>query len=571
MSRLLLLLIVLSIGMPLWRCTEHEGEVTSPPLSRHPEATGRLTLAAPTESFGEILVNGARPTSISGYSIRYVPKAGFAPYVRGADSNKIVSLGTGTIQGRIECISPGTASCGRFPFFDGFHITESEVPDIWNGVWTAILSVNGIDSCSRDFAFSHVNFSSTNDNFLDTHASDITITMNISSNGTCLGTSIRAVDNPNGLPIPGTRLNAGFPTGVIDRFVGDTVIFSANPSGGLGSYKFAWKAVSAQETGDTVNFSGSTFTPDRSDTLVFAQPGTYYVRVLVRDGSDSPSQGGHYALGGVCIVRVQARPQLAAQAVSHSLPSVVTQYVWYATSLTMKNVGQETWTGTPFALSQIPSQYWSPSSAGLGGATVRTHQSHAFFFNFGMMDTRTGWQNSYWKVSKQGALFDVSNGWQIFVKPGSPGPGPGAHSPLGDFDFFAFLRPQDAYAAQSDDVVQRVRIERVELPTQLIQETGQYSLRYEAALDEVWDVNFEFYIEYDPLIFDIGRLSGGPQGNSHRITVESPVPGRLYVRGVRTGAEGLAGHGLIFDLPLKLRSAAAVPLLLPVIEVKAFR
>ncbi|MGH7553857.1 MAG: hypothetical protein ACREMQ_12600, partial [Longimicrobiales bacterium] len=408
-----------------------EKEVTNPLESRTEEfERRRLFLAAPSEIFGEILVNGNRPTNITPYSIRFVPKAGFGRYYKGSSGNKVITEASASIGSTVQCPIPGGAGCGTFGAFDGYDTTELQTPKLWNGVWTAelIIRTTTTDTCRVDFAFNHVDGKSGNGSFLDTHAGDQKIKFNVSSSGNCLaGTGVEG--DPFLHPRATSLLQALFQPGTpatFSGFTGDSFSLPARAQGGRGSYKYAWKTFSTADTvtfgAFTVNFSGVEFITQATKTVAFSQPGTYFLQYLLRDGNDVDGQGGNYAFSGVCRFEIATRPALGAKAVSNTLPGVATQYSWYATSATLKNVGTQTWTGTAFGLFQMPGQYWSPTSVAYGTGSTATHQTKTYYFNVGMMSSHTGWQNNYWKMKKSGVYFGDSIGTRTFVKASSEPP-----------------------------------------------------------------------------------------------------------------------------------------------------
>lgn len=552
-----------------------------------PEASHRLTLTAPTESFGEILENGSYPSDVSRYSIRYFPKSGFDRYVKGSSQDKVVTEATAPVAGKVLCVSPGTESCGRLPFFDGFQVQEIETPDIWDGSWTAELSVRQLDDtskkCTVDFGFNHIDNDPKNGSFFDIHAGDQKIRFNVSSSGSCTGQFVLDAGYFR-QPIPPSPLRAKFPAGTpappqaIRGYVGDAFVLQAVPSGGFGSYRYAWKVVAkadpVQFGGLTADFSGVEFGTSSTKTVTFMQPGTYWARYLLRDGDDVEGHGGNYALSPLCIIEVASRPQLGAQAVSHTLPGTATQYTWYATSVTLKNIGTQTWSGSSFSLGQMPSQYWSPTSATFGSGTVATNQTKSFNYNTGMMGSWVGWQNNYWKIRNSGVAFGDSIGRRSYVKVGSEPP-PVASEGWNWHDLLARLGPPAVQAVAplvtsvQGDVVQTAEVRDFPLPKEEIAATGEFRIRYAASLAEPWDVDFIFEVEYDPTVFDLGKLKKGARGESHAIQVDLVAPGLLIVVGKRIGRPGLEGDGLIFEVPLVLKSGATIPDTFPRVTLTA--
>lgn len=506
----------------------------------------------------------------------------------GSNGNKIVSEATASIFSPVKCETPGQSSCGDFAFFDGFDTTEAQGPDLWNGVWTAELSVAPIppatlpNKCTIDFAYNHYSSTTVNGAFFDIFAGDQKIEFNVSSSGSCTGSILPGGPNNPVHPKPSTPLRANFAPGtpsLIRGFVGDSLKVTASPQGGLGiGRRFAWKSFPYnQGIGTTVDFSGVDFGGRQDTTFVFLQTGAYAVRYLLRDGNDINGQGGHYALSGVCTFDITARPALAARAVSHSLPGTATTYTWYATSVTLKNVGTETWTGTAFTLGQMAYQYWSPSGMGMGTGSVATHKTKTFSYNIGMMGPYTGWQNNYWKMRKSGVAFGDSIGTRSYVKAGSGPPPPEARLELDWGGLLAWIGPRAAYAALpadrvlQGDVLQVVEARDFPLPVEEIAATGEFRLRYEAALAEPWDVDFVFVVEYDPAVFEPGKVQRGTRGGTHTIQLEADLPGRLVVTGKRIGGSKLEGEGLIFDVPLVLKPGAAVPATFPLVSLTALQ
>ncbi|MGH7558120.1 MAG: hypothetical protein ACREMD_10180 [Gemmatimonadota bacterium] len=509
----------------------------------------------------------------------------FGRYYKGSEFNKIVTEASASISSGVECEVPGASSCGGFSWFDGFKNPGQGTPNLWNGVWWVRLTVSPIppatttQRCSVAMAHNHIDTGGANGTFFDLFAGDQKVEFNVASSGSCSGSVLPAGPSDPVQPIASTKLEALFQTGTpatFTGFVGDSFSLTAAPKGGRSSYKFAWKTIpNAEVEVFTTDFSGVEFNTQSTKTVTFSQAGTFWLRYLLRDGNDVKSQGGNYAVSGVCRFDITTRPALGAKWVSHTLPGTATQYTWYATSVTLKNVGTETWTGTAFGLFQMPSQYWSPTSVAYGSGSTATNQTKSYYFNVGMMSAHTGWQNNYWKMKKSGVSFGDSIGTRSFVKVGSEPP-PAASRAVEWL--LARLSPESVQAAVASwrsfpqaEVVHAVEARDFPLPVEEIETTGQFLLRYEASLVDPWDVDFHMAVDYDPAIFEPGKVKPGVRGGSHRIELEAVAPGRVVVHGTRVGNGKLNGEGLIFEIPLQLVEGAAVPQTFPRVELTATR
>ncbi|MGH7542322.1 MAG: hypothetical protein ACREK7_00150 [Gemmatimonadota bacterium] len=119
--------------------------------------------------------------------------------------------------------------------------------------------------------------------------------------------------------------------------------------------------------------------------------------------------------------------------------------------------------------------------------------------------------------------------------------------------------------------MQTVEARDFPLPVEEIRQTGVFLLRYEASLADPWDVDFHMYVDFDPAVFEPGKVKSGVRGGSHRIAMETLAPGRIVVHGTRAGSGKLNGEGLIFEIPLRLIEGTAVPETFSRVELTATR
>lgn len=569
MKRCLTLVFLSSLA---FACGRPDSSPTSPPRERG--SPRELNLATGQELEGRIFLGlfGETPITNGGsYKVRLFPQG---TYHKGSDDNRILTAASG---GSIETtIAPN----GTFGWNDGFAAGGAGSGLVWNGLWTVQLTTSSGEICSVPVAVNHIHASTrvANGNFLDIAAGDQEVNFRVTTSGECLDAEVLPDPDPVH-PKPSSPLKAGFPPGtppIIQLYIGEPFTLRAVPSGGHshGTKKFAWKvSVAPANTGATVDFGpNASFTTDSDTILSFTGDELYVVRYVVRDGNDAMGQGGNYALSVPCYFNVIPRPTLGAKAAGNYLPGTATQYTWYATSVMMKNVGTETWSGSAFSLGQMPNQHWSPTAVSLGTGSVATDQTKTFNYNMGMMmGPYTGWQNNYWKVRKSGVAFGDSNGTKTFVKAGTPE----ARSPLDWTRFLGLFSPRAALAAagflSQDEVMHQVEILDMPLPVADIIATGRFMLRYESALAEPWDVDFRLYVEYDPAVFELGKVKQGVRGQGHRINVQELGAGQAAIRGIRVGGGKLQGEGLIFEVPLELKPGVAVPTTLPRVELTASR
>lgn len=286
-----------------------------------------------------------------------------------------------------------------------------------------------------------------------------------------------------------------------------------------------------------------------------------WTNVQIRDRLNATAENIGLGFGLVDAAAAVGATGVGAIPAGHTLPGTMSHSEIVATSVSMKNSGTTTWSGSSFSLQQWSrqTQIWSPISVSLGTSVVAPGQTKTFNFNLRHLETEfCGYQDNYWAMNGSSGEFGEKNGRRTYVKYC----GLASAGPLQSF--FAWLGPARAYAApgslsglQDDEVVQELRIPDFRLPVEEIREQGEFRLRYRASLSEDWDVDFRFRIVFDPAVFAPGRIVRGIKASRYEITSRIVGPGEVVIQAKRKADGGIeAGQGSILEIPLVLRPGA---------------
>lgn len=204
----------------------------------------------------------------------------------------------------------GSSGCDNIRLFNGFEGESVEPSDgiIWNArQWSIVLTRPSGQNCTYYFSSNHRHANSGNGNFLDHDAGDQQIKISLPSGSGCgsmtWNTGTGLYKHPT--PLQPLSFSQGF-SGTASAKVGQPFNYTVTAVQGFGNYRFAWNFQG--NTGNSVTFPSDfqAGTNGSSDTRthVYTQPGTYYLRVAIRDGNDNLGHGGHYALNAGITVNV---------------------------------------------------------------------------------------------------------------------------------------------------------------------------------------------------------------------------------------------------------------------------
>lgn len=543
----------------LLNCSEHSSNPSTPDVPRG------LQLSLLSEVDIKIYQDGQLITSGAGYSA-FIDEAPGRTTYGGDESNKIVTTSPSPDQ-----TSPGGCGIGCAPstvkYVDGFDddTSPSGPGTTWNGVY--VLSIgDGSALCEKTLSINHKD--TDGDGFFDTTAADQTLRVDFDTpTNTC-----SIVHTADSLPIAATPLSVAI-TGPTTVGTNQGFTLAADVNGGFGQRRYAWKL--APTGGSSEDFLGINFNADSERQFSYATVGPRQFRLLVRDGNDAFLGGGNYALSSVFTVNVQNPDPNDAEAISHTLPGNINYLTYYATSVTMKNIGTATWSGSDYRLRQSNDEnIWTPSSVDLNGATVEPNSSHTFSFNFtNSLPAECGtFEQNYWQMSGQATFFGDRNGRITTIKNCDDPPEFTWNSLL------EWLSPSAAYAvtlpwwlSSQGEIVQILRQEDLPLPVEQLRADGQIVIRYLSSLSDRWDVDFSFHVRFDPNTFRVGSIVSGTRSQGHEVRLRALGPGEIVVEGTRIGSSGLEGEGIILEIPLVLQSGAEVPATLPLIELVVTR
>lgn len=544
-------------------CTQDSPTVPQP---EQPEPR-QLQGATQAEVVVRLLKDGAAVQNISGFSAA-LSKVGNV--YTGSFDNRSVTKNPGIIQATLlACTS--SAPCDNLKYNNSIHSAPPQFHgSIHNGTFTITIT-NPFATCSTTFTHNNVDTPfASNGNFLDATAGDQIITFNIDTGADkCVKQTHTGAHSVPSSPL---SLNVSAPDTV---FVNQQFTATASAVGGFGASTrlFAWDFEADTDT-LSEDFGTQQLVAGTSKTHTYTSTGTKRLQAVVRDGNNTAFQGGNYALSNTETIVVTTQPDYDAEAAGNTLPSSITYFTWVATSVTMKNTGTQTWSGTSFKLKQNnPTNFWNPLEVAFGSGSVATGQTKTFNFNLRTEEPEfCGNQSNYWRMFRTGTgLFGDSNGRTTFVS-GCPGALLGlSRAILALFKAgVALAGPAPAFFLQGE-VVQVLRRYDFKLPTKDVQAQQGFTIRYEAALENDWDVDFQFRIQYDPASFTVGKVVSGSRAATHQITVTEMGPGDVIVSGARVGFGGLSGQGLIMEIPFTLNQGKNSPDTLPLVELIASR
>lgn len=376
------------------------------------------------------------------------------------------------------------------------------------------------------------------------------------------------------LPIPSNPLVVTI-TGPATAETDEVFMLYADVDGGLGQRQYAWKE--EPTGGNSEDFASINFSEDSERQFSYPTAGEKQFRLLIRDGNNAYAGGGNYALSAVFTVDVQPPPEPNdADAISHTLPGNMDYWTFYAVSVTMKNTGTATWSGSDYRLSQSNDEnIWIPAAVDLDGAMVPSDSNHTFSFNFtNSSPAECGIsEQNYWQMTDQGTFFGERNGRYTTIKE-CDGPPP----ELSWSRLLEWLSPSPAYAAAlprwlsgQGEIVQVLRREDFPLSVERVRADGGLVFRYVSSLARKWDVDFSFHIQFDPQSFRVGSIVRGIGSQGHEVKLRALGPGEIVIEGTRMGTSGLEGEGTILEIPLVLQQGAEVPATLPLVELVVTR
>ncbi|MGH7542908.1 MAG: hypothetical protein ACREK7_03130 [Gemmatimonadota bacterium] len=503
------------------------------------------------------------------------------PTFAGNNDDKTVKISSIHTQALIVKECPGPGTCEGNVYYDdlwGVVTPGQERGTIADGDYTVKLYRDETFLVgSKAITVNHCNCATgggSNGTFLD-EASDQVVTFYLNSSLSQI--SAPTVSNQH------TRAATHLSGNIIQPAGSDTTITvgqgltvkgsASNGVGGAKKYAWDWNASgSNQETFDT-EFSTST-----TATHTYTATGDYKIRLIIRDGNEdafSGTHGGHYAVSSIKTVHVvPPPPPYDAEGAGNTLPSNITYFTWVATSVSMKNTGTQTWSGTSFKLKQDnTTNFWTPLEVAFGSGSVVAGQTKTFNFNIRTVEPEfCGNQDNYWRMFRTGTgLFGDLNGRITFV---SNCPSVLRQLPRVVLAWFkirlAYANPISSFYPQGE-VVQILRQYDFKLPTRDVEAERGFTIRYEAALEDSWDVDFQFRIQYDANSLTVGNVVTGPRGATHKVGVTEVGPGDVIVGGTRLGAAGLDGKGVIIEIPFTLNQGKNPPAGLILVELIASR